>query len=108
MLRWRLRVNIVEGEREMKPVAAILTAGLAVAACAPYPAPAPPAPVPLIAAWQLTGECALIREEVARQQRIAAYSGVMDTLLVQGAVLMNVSNVLDGLRQRAAIEGCPI
>jgi hypothetical protein len=92
----------------MKPVAAILAAGTVVAACAPYPAPVAPAPAPLVANWEQAHECALIRSEIARQQRIAAYSGVMDTLLVQGATLLNTYNVINGLRDRAAIDGCPM
>lgn len=90
--------------------------GLAVSACAPYPVPqnAPPpvamraAPIPLAAERARLDECALIRGEIVHQQRIAQASGVMATPLAQGAVLLNTYNVIYGLRQRAAIEGCPI
>ena len=79
-----------------------------VGGCAPYPVAVAPAPVPLVAYRAHWDECALIRSELARQQNIAAYSGVMSGPLVQGAVLMNVSTVVSSLQTRAAIEGCPI
>lgn len=89
-------------------VLAMLAAG-----CAPTPAyvaaataPPPPGPVVLRPVPPEPPECAVIRAEVARQQRIAAFSGVMETALVETAVDLNVSNVLAGLATRAAIEGC--
>lgn len=93
----------------MKRAAAVSCAiGAIVAGCAPYPVAMSPAPVPLVADHAQQDECALIRAELARQQTVAAYSGVMAGPLVQGAVLMNVSTVVSGLQTRAAIEGCPI
>jgi hypothetical protein len=93
----------------MKPAAAVfLTLGMVVAGCVPYPVYVSSAPAPLIADSTRLRECAQIRRELAEQQQIAAYSGVMNTWLVQGAVLMNVSTVVSGLQTRAAISGCPI
>jgi hypothetical protein len=87
----------------------ILTIGLIVAGCAPYPAyPPPPAPTPLAMSAEQQRECAVIRSELARQQTIADYSGVMTTPLVQGAVLINTANVIYSLRTRAALAGCPV
>ncbi|HTQ34305.1 MAG TPA: hypothetical protein VMI30_09055 [Stellaceae bacterium] len=73
--------------------------------CTPYPHVAQ-APVPLTPEQQR--ECAMIRREIARQQRIATLSPVMETLLVEGAVRLNTYTVITGLEQRAAIEGCPL
>jgi hypothetical protein len=53
-------------------------------------------------------ECTLIRSEIARQQRIAELSPVMETALVEAAVRLNVSNVISGLETRAAIVGCRV
>lgn len=89
----------------MKHAAAIVLAiGLAVAACAPYPG----YPPPLVMTAEQQRECAVIRSELARQETIAAYSGVMTTPLVQGAVLINASNVIYSLQTRAALAGCPV
>ena len=91
--------------------------GLAVSACAPYPVqqsavPSPPqqpaAPVPLVVDPRQREECAVIRSELAREQRIAQTSGVMATPLVQATTLLNVNIVISSLQERAAIEGCPI
>jgi hypothetical protein len=91
----------------MKHTAAVIVAmGLAVAGCAPYPVY--PAPTPLVMTAEQLRECAVIRSELARQETIAAYSGVMTTPLVQGAVLINTSNVIYSLQQRAALAGCPV
>jgi len=91
----------------MKHVAlGVLATGLAAAGCAPYPPPL--APTPLVLTAEQQRECAAIRSELARQETIAAYSGVMTTPLVQGAVLINASNVIESLRARAALAGCPV
>lgn len=96
----------------MKLLAALLCSLLAVlSACAPYPVYVSQVPVPLAVvavdpAWQR--ECAQIRLDIARQQRIAATSGIMATALVEGAVRLNTSNVISGLEERAALEGCPL
>jgi len=86
-------------------VVLILAIGALLAGCAPYPYVAQ-APVPLTLEQQR--ECTMIRREIARQQRIATLSPVMETLLVEGAVRINTYNVITGLEQRAAIEGCPL
>ena len=92
----------------MKSVAAIMLAiGLALSGCVAYPVAVSPAPIPLAADPGLQEECTLIRQEIARQRRIAELSPVMETPLVEGAVRLNVSNVVYGLETRAAIEGCP-
>lgn len=94
----------------MKRAAAfVLAMGMAATGCAPHPVYAPPAPVPLLAdaGWQ-RGECAMIRREIARQQAIAASSGVMASLLVEGAMRINAANVIAGLETKAAIVGCPV
>jgi len=83
----------------------ILAIGVMLGGCAPYPYVAQ-APVPLTPEQQR--ECTMIRREIARQQRIAALSPVMETLLVEGAVRINTYTVITGLEQRAAIEGCPL
>jgi hypothetical protein len=89
--------------------AVILAMGLATAGCAPYPAAyPPPGPTPLVMTAEQQRECAVIRSELARQETIAAYSGVMTTPLVQGAVLINASNVIYSLQTRAALAGCPV
>jgi hypothetical protein len=90
----------------MKHAAVILAMGLAVAGCALYPVYAPPTPLVMTAEQQR--ECAVIRSELARQETIAAYSGVMTTPLTQGAVLFNTSNVIQSLQIRAALAGCPV
>jgi len=93
----------------MKPSAAVLLVLAVVApACAPAPVYVTPAPVVAAAdpAWQR--ECAQIRWDIARQQRIAATSGIMATALVEGAVRLNTYNVISGLEARAALEGCPL
>jgi hypothetical protein len=59
------------------------------------------------AAPGLLDECTVIRREIVRQQRIAEQSGVMASPLVEASVQLNVANVITGLRQRAAIAGCP-
>lgn len=90
----------------MKRVAAVILAmGLAGAGCALYP---PPGPTPLVMTVEQQRECAVIRIELARQESSAAYSGVMTTPLVQGAVLINTSNVIRSLQTRAALAGCPV
>jgi len=62
--------------------------------------------MPLTAYWDRQAECAQIYGEIARQQRIAASSGVMSTILVEGAVRLNAANVIYGLETRAALLGC--
>lgn len=92
----------------MKQAAAIVLAmGTALAACAPYPATVAQAPPPVLTAAQ-AHECAMIRGEIARQQTIAAASGVMASLVVEGAARLNASNVIHGLETRAALTGCPV
>ena len=91
----------------MKPAAAIVLAlGAIVGGCAPYPVYVSAAPVTLAAAPEPGDECSLIRGEIARQQRIADLSGVMETALVEASVRLNAANVIAGLETRAAIEGC--
>lgn len=51
-------------------------------------------------------ECAMLRNEIARQQYIAEMSGVNSTLLVEASVRVNVWNTINALQERAAIEGC--
>jgi hypothetical protein len=94
----------------MMRAAALLGLAVALSACAPNPASVPPAPaaVPLVADRGHEEECSLIRDEIARQQRIAEMSPAMDTLLVEAAVRLNASNVIYDLRTRAAIEGCGV
>jgi len=94
----------------MKPLAGVvllLGAVLSVSACAPYPIYVSQAPIPLVADRAQLRECAMIRRQIARQQRIAETSGIMATPLVEGAVRLNASNVISGLENRAAVEGCP-
>ena len=92
----------------MKPLAAvILPLGVVLSACAPYPVYVSQGPIPLVVDRAQLQECALIRREIARQQRIAETSGIMATPLVEGAVRLNASNVVSGLETRAAIDGCP-
>ena len=86
----------------------VLAASAAVSACAPYPVYAPPPPLPLIASGEHLRKCAMLREEIGHQQRVAASSGVMETWLVEGAVRLNAANAISGLEQQAAIEGCPL
>jgi hypothetical protein len=88
--------------------AVILAMGLVVAGCVPYPAYPPPAPIPLVMTAEQQHECAVIRSELARQETIAAYSGVMTTPLVQGSILINNWNVIQSLYARAALAGCPV
>jgi len=90
------------------PVAALIAMGIALAGCAPPP-PYPyqaanQRPIPLDPAHQR--ECAMLRDEIARQQYIAEMSGVNATLLVEASVRVNVWNVINALQERAAIEGC--
>ena len=92
----------------MKRVAAVILAiGGVVAGCAPQPVYVSQAPTPLVGEREPREECVLIRNEIARQQRIAALSGIMETALVEASMRLNVSNVISGLETRAAIEGCP-
>lgn len=94
----------------MKRAAAfVLALGMAATGCAPYPVYQSPAPAPLLAdtGWR-RGECAMLRREIARQQAIAASSGVMASLLVEGAVRINAANVIAGLETKAAVVGCPV
>jgi hypothetical protein len=51
-------------------------------------------------------ERALIRQQIAPQQRHAALGGIDATPLVLFAVQINAFNVIDGLRARAAVTGC--
>jgi hypothetical protein len=96
-----------------RTVAAVLAMGLAadilLGGCTPYPGYGyPPPPTPLVSdQGLLLDECTVIRREIARQQRIADYSGVMATPLTEASVRLNVYNVIIGLQQRAAIAGCP-
>jgi hypothetical protein len=93
----------------MRPTTAVLLAtGVSLSACAPYPVPVGPAPTPLVAASSLSAKCLMIRDQIARQQRIAALSGVMSSALVEASVRLNTYNVISGLEQLAAIEGCPV
>ena len=48
----------------------------------------------------------MIRDQIVRQQRIAETSGIMATGLVEASVRLNTWNVINGLQERAAIEGC--
>ena len=90
----------------MKRVAAVILAiSGVIAGCAPQPVYVSQAPTPLVEDRGRQEECALIRTEIARQQRIAALSGVMETALVEASMRLNVSNVISGLQTRAAIEG---
>jgi hypothetical protein len=89
-------------------VAAVIAAGIAVAGCAPPP-PYPyevanQRPISLDPA-QLR-ECAMLRNEIARQQYIAETSGINATLLVEASVRLNVWNNINALQERAAVEGC--
>jgi hypothetical protein len=93
----------------MKPMAVVLLSLAAVlSGCAPYPLYVSQGPIPLVAdpAWRR--ECAQIRWEIARQQQIAATSGIMATALVEGSVRLNTYNVISGLTARAALQGCPL
>ena len=88
----------------MKPaIAALLALGALCGGCAPYPGYGYPAPRPMASEQ----ECTAIRQEIARQQRIAEDSGVMTSPLVQWSILLNTTNVITGLQQQAAIAGCP-
>jgi hypothetical protein len=89
-------------------VAVILAMGLVVVGCAPYPASPPPAPTPLVMTAEQQRECAVIRGELTRQETIAAYSGIMTTSLVEGATLLNTSNVIRSLQARSVLAGCPV
>ena len=91
----------------MKAACAALVAIVAFSGCAPYPPYAGPAPIALVSDQAHLPECELIRREIARQQDVAASSGVMATFLVETSVRLNASNVISGLRTRAAIVGCP-
>ena len=92
-----------------RAAAVILAMGLAGAGCTPYSVyPPSPGPTPLVMTMEQQRECAVIRNELARQQTIAAYSGVMTTPLVQGAVLINTANVINSLQTRAWLAGCPV
>jgi len=92
-----------------RTAAFILAMGMTVTGCTPYPVYVSPAPAPLLAdtGWR-RDECTMIRREIARQQAIAASSGVMASLLVEGAMRLNAANVITGLETRAAIAGCPV
>jgi hypothetical protein len=98
----------------MKPASTVILAiSIVLSGCVRYPtyvyqAPVYQAPVPLVVDRERQDECILIRKEIARQQSIAVSSGVMATALVEGAVRLNVSNVISGLETRAAIAGCPV
>ena len=92
----------------MKPIAVLFALAVGLAGCAPYPVYVYQAPVPLVASRAQWDECVLIRQEIIRQQAIAVSSGVMATALVEGAVRLNVANVIAGLQARAAIAGCPV
>jgi hypothetical protein len=88
---------------------AMLAIGFGLAGCVQPPAPPAyaaqvPPPRPLFAPTR--PECLMIYDEIARQERIAALSGVMSTALVEASARLNAANVIAGLRQRAAIEGC--
>ena len=82
--------------------------GIMLCGCAPPPPPAVPvATRPPVALDPATiSECALIQSQIADQQRTAALGSVMATPLVQASVQINAYNVIEGLRQRAAIIGC--
>ena len=90
------------------PVAAAIAIGVALSGCAPPPPYADQTanqrPVPLDPAH--VRECAMIRDQIVRQQRIAETSGIMATGLVEASVRLNTWNVINGLETRAAIEGC--
>ena len=78
----------------MKPAAAaILAISIFLAACTPYPVYVAQAPVSLVADRGRLDECALIRGEIIRQQRIAQSSGVMATALVEASVRLLVEDV---------------
>lgn len=84
--------------------------GICLSACAPapYPVYVYPTPIPLVMNPEQARECAVIYEELGRQQRIAAYSGVMATPLVEGSMRLNTQNVIASLHTRAALAGCPV
>jgi len=85
----------------MKTAAAI-AASLALGACAPYPVYVAPAPAPAAVVDPAQQEqCRLIRREIADQQRIAAFSGVMATALVEASTRLNAAT-------EAALIGCPV
>ena len=91
-----------------QPLAAVIIIGLAASACVPGPVYVEQTanrPIPLDPARQ--EECLLIGRELAREQYIAAYSGVMSTALVEASVRLNTANVIAGLETRAALAGCP-
>ncbi len=93
----------------MKLAAATILAIVGVVAgCAPYPLYVSQAATPLAGDREQQDECTFIRKEIARQQRIAALSPVMETALVEAAVRLNAANVISGLATRAAIEGCRV
>jgi hypothetical protein len=89
-------------------VAALIAAGIALAGCAPPP-PYPyeaanQRPVPLDPAH--LRECAMLRDQIARQQYIAETSGINANAIVEASVRLNTWNVINGLQERAAVEGC--
>jgi hypothetical protein len=91
-------------------VAAVIAAGIALAGCVPPPPPPYPSqaanqrPIPIDPVH--LRECAMLRNEIARQQYIAETSGIGATLLVEGSVRINVWNTINALQERAAVEGC--
>ncbi len=90
------------------PALLIITIGLGVAGCAPPPPPAALVAVqpPIVLDPVRQRECAALRSEIAKQQRIAEMSGIMATWLVEASVRLSAANVITGLQTRAAIEGC--
>lgn len=91
----------------MKRAAAFAMA-IMLAGCAPaLPPPGPVAAGPPIALDPArVSECVLIRRQIADQQRNAAFGSVMATPIAQAAVQINAYNVIEGLRERAALIGC--
>ena len=95
-----------ERRRPVKQATAMVL-GIVLCGCAPPPPAVPIAAPPPIALDPATpSECALIRRQIADQQRTAALGSVMATPLVEASVQINAYNVIEGLRARAAIIGC--
>ena len=86
--------------------AGVLAIGIMLAGCVPPPGPLVARPVALDPAT--LQQCALIGQEIAEQQRNAAFGSVDATPLVQAAVQINAYNVITGLQTRAALIGCSL
>jgi hypothetical protein len=99
--------QVESGAHSMKHAAAVAM-GIILAGCVPAPPPAVPvaAGAPIVLDPAIVRECALIEHQIADQQRNAAFGSVMPTPITQAAVQINAYNVIEGLRERAAIIGC--